>query len=171
MTLRVLQFTLSLLCFVTMTVGPPVPVCLVKQSLYKMSKQTDCGDGTLVKLADLVNPDPALGLQDVEKFGADNVADLILSRSSGIFDYQRHNLENLFICAKHLNEIGKNWKAAERTRFHGRHVSKCSITYLEGFPAPHTTVVEGPRSLTKQESQTIFRYNHTLVPLGTGKSY
>src|SRR5690349_12920013 len=109
--------------------GPPIPMCLVQQPLSRMATKTPCGEGELQNVANLVNPaDPALGLQSVEKFGADNIADLILARTSGIFDYQRHNLENLFICPKHLNEIVKDWKRSERNMFsHGERVAKCGI--------------------------------------------
>lgn len=116
--------------------APPTVKCLVQQTqFYKLGDATDCDQEERRKLSDLVvEPVPA-----GEGYGAQNLADLILTRSFGIFDHERHNLERLYICSKHLNDLGNKWKQHEKrdrgmaTRS-GR-VSKCNVPNWRDFKA------------------------------------
>lgn len=162
----------SVLFALFMTVsGPPAPLCLVQQAYYKLDDQTPCDDGPRQKLSDLVNQPVPAG----QGFGAENTADLLLSRCCRLFDYQSHSLhlENMYICNKHLKELSEQWKTNEKLKRgfkrSGSMVSRCNMPNLVGFQGAHQAATLADRSLSKCQSQTIWGLMQMFVPLGTGK--
>lgn len=138
-----------LLCCVLLAqvVAPPVPPrCLVRLPIFQGEERTECDDGDLKKLSELTNTQD-LDLAEVELFETANLADLIAIRGLAIFDSQSHNLENLHICPKHLNELGKEW----RRRDNQKHHAKCRVPPLEGFQGEHGRNVDSARRMHKND--------------------
>lgn len=82
--------------------APSTQHALSKKNLFR-GKKSDCGED-LIRLSDVaVTQTP-----DITKlYGSENEAALILLRGA-IFDYQRRDLRNLYICPKHQTEFGRN---------------------------------------------------------------
>lgn len=143
---------------------PRTETCLVQTNLFKGIRSA-CDAGDLHKLSAMLNMAPPRGAS----FGAESMADVILSRS-GIFDDQL-NLEHMHICSKHRDALGSQWEQNRPTvRRKGERFPKCNMPALHGFTQPHGASVIGRRMLQKEQSIALWRKLVVFVPLGTGKS-
>lgn len=180
--MAMLSALLAMFCVLTISHksnAPPVPKCVVKLDVFLGVSKTECGQGPLESLSTLKSePVP----QRAGRLGADNMADLILSRG-GIFNYDKRNLDNHYICPKHKDEYGADWLNQQpKTRGgSGQMVAKCNAPDLPSYfmrdgtnevkPVTHQGATQSDESadMTKQESQLLLGQLHKFVPLGTGK--
>lgn len=144
--------------------------CLVQTDIFR-GDRTACDGGQLQKMSDVKRE--AAATRPGVAYGADNMADVILSRL-GIFDYDKWNLDGMNICIKHKKELGSEWEAHgnNRPKMSQRdNQPRCNVPSIEGFPAQHQTnrPLIGSYRLSKEQSKAIFTQKHRLVPIGAGK--
>lgn len=160
---------------ISATVAPPTPQCFVQTALFHAeAKKTACGGGagtapSLIKLSDV----KAESVPVHQLFGAENLADLILSRG-GIFNGMQRNLETMYVCPLHKRALGEGWTEDESNRPIKKHGSKrserCNVPRgIEGF-IDHIKLVFAHRGayVSKDQSEAILNQKHKFVPLGTG---
>jgi hypothetical protein len=126
----------------------------------------------LFSIRDLINR-PAKNL-----YGARNLPDLIMSRG-GIYN-NWHNLDeskqmsNSYICQRHVDELGNQWSREtfqhiKHRKIGGETKPMCSIPEcLDGY-ADMPPVVKKQRTLTRDESEAIYKMRNTLVHAGIRK--
>lgn len=146
--------------------APPTRQCLVQTNIFH-GTTSQCGPGELQKMSELI----AVEVPTEERYGSSNKADLILSRS-GIFDSVQRNLENLFICAKHRDELSTDWSKINRPIkvTSGKRGPRCDMPCMEGVNPHKSVFAKSGAFLTKEQSQAILLQRHMFVPLGTGKN-
>ncbi len=133
---------------------------------------TPCGIGEgneiLHRLSSLVgNPVPTGRV-----YGADNEADLLLSRGAAIFDYTERDLTNMFVCSKHKAELTTAWIRTNTPAFYrkGERVTKCAIPALGEFLGHPTPVAATARRfITKDQSQAALMLKNVFIPMGLCK--
>ncbi len=114
--------------------------------------------------------------------GIVNMADLVLSRGAGVFNWQNQDLTNMYICKKHKTELGKvgrAWKLTwSRIKKGGKRDIKCMMPpNVSGFtehqrrPAhrPQEESTREIQTISKMESHAILRYKDVLIKVGTRK--
>lgn len=164
----VFLFILPLYCVVS---GPPVtlpPKCIVQTDVFRGTK-SECDGGDLRLMSDVANNPVPPG----ERYGATDMADLILSRG-GIFNQNKRNLNNIQICQKHEKEYGRDWTKSSKNRPRRKILDfpfKCNLPNWPGFTAAHDVVSAALNVfLTKEQSETLsLEQSGVFVPLGTGK--
>lgn len=148
--------------------APTDAKCFMRK-LKNNKKPTECGkgeDGKLVSLGELAQESA-----HYSEVPADNEADLILARGDGEFHWNDLHLENLFVCRKHRNDLGRHWKnkrpCIEKSRV--RVGPKCIVPQIDGAIS-HVKPTKAVRDLyiTKEESEALLIVKHVFVPLGTG---
>ncbi len=138
--------------------------------------RTACGAGDLVQLDTLVMRQ--LPESVVESMGVHNMADLILSRGAGIFNWEDQDLAQWFVCPKHREELGMYGREWERTwrkinSAIGR-VAVCAMPKIEGL-FPHSQPVPAIRTrqrvplVLKQESLALLKFKDILFQVGMRK--
>lgn len=102
----------------------------------------------------------------------DNEADLVLSRGDGIFHWNDQSLDNMFICKRHYNILGRGWS---RIRPYtggskGRTgLLKCAVPPIPGLEVHSDPVRAHPYTyITKEESEILLSDKGVFAPLGTG---
>ncbi len=114
----------------------------------------------------------------VESMGVHNMADLILSRGAGIFNWNDQDLAQWFVCPKHRQELGmygREWEETWRktTSASGR-VPKCAMPKIEGLfshsqPVPGIWKRQRVTLVLKQESQALLKFKDILFQVGMRK--
>jgi hypothetical protein len=115
-----------------------------------------------------------------QMFGAENVADLVLSRGAGEFDLDYNNeevrsrLDTTFICEKHLNELYHNWKRDGRHFIHRGKEQKVMCSVPNEYAALHTSndgkqVPDSGQYLQKKEAMAFLLQSGVLLHVGIRK--
>jgi hypothetical protein len=152
----------------------PVPegaACFVGQSETPQFSSCDGAHDDLKDIAELV----AVSVQDcVHCTGAENEADLILSRAGKFHDgWEDPNqvadlVRNKFVCQKHLNKYGKKWQNQylKRLRKAPRPIA-CMFPNIDGF-MQHLRPVKAHHTYTvnKEQSRVLFEKYGKLLPIG-----
>ena len=169
----------------------------MSSTLENNDSPTPCGTGelgVLTELLDLVHVDncraatiPDLSSEDLgHAKGAANEADLILSRADAIFIYDWRSdstlerLKSMFVCLKHKIELGYSWwKKARITYLEKSLQAVCKINDVLPELKTRKNRVHDPsklyrvekRSVTKIQSEELFKQFGKLIPIGFRKCY
>ncbi len=102
--------------------------------------------------------------------GAENMADLILSRGDAEWNWKNLQLDNTFVCKKHANELGYQFsKNLPKVRFRSGRKYRCTFPEVDGKHSHGTTAVAAHLFLTKTEARAVFERKQKLVPVGLRK--
>lgn len=101
--------------------------------------------------------------------GVDNLADLVLARGDGQFNWQERDLDTTFVCKKHYREIATHVWAQNLPRFlqRGEKKLKCNVPHIAGFQA-HEPRVVGQKFASKEMSKALLKIKAVFVPVGQG---
>lgn len=150
-----------------------VPICFMNNTEWNF---TECGlqsngDANLVRLSDIME----VSVCRVKHHGnAQSLGDLLLYRG-GLVNYETQvtNLQNIYICEKHLKEYGEDWAQSfiQRTQRRGKKLHQCMFPAdVDGFVVHTQPVVANSRHyVTKDHVKTLFNQKHLLLPLGARK--
>lgn len=140
-------------------------------------RSTSTHEGELIPLSNFDDsfdvPSDADDIRDGMNAGTESTADILLSRS-GFFNGNSHNLNAMKICRHHSEIYGNGFKrylmkspGVMRTMVHGRMVIKCIMPTIAGIDIHnHIIPVQKTLTISKQQSEAIFRTQGILIPVG-----
>ncbi len=160
--------------------------CFMSEPSCNKDVQVPCS-GELTRLSQYM----AIPPPELYSTGAVNMADLILSRGDGLFHWHNMNLDEVFVCEKHGQDLGTNWwnKRSQMLGgtkyFIGRRAGKSFVRCLflekiEDFEHNHGTVEGGAwvpkiasagqrgiHYVSKEESELLWIQKEIFIPMGT----
>lgn len=118
--------------------------------------------------------------ENVDLYGATNMADIILSRATGQFDIDwyddeiRNNWSEQWICEGHLDEYGTGWHKLGQFRhwMTRHHTNKKACSIADGLGIQHhglRPLVQGKTALSKLEARAILFTEGVLLHAGLRK--
>ena len=160
-------------------------LCFYEDPLFSKNDENygQCGAGETAKLATVpclaqCNLDPKLP----QAYGAENEADLIISRGAGRFyeDFSNEATQNaikgLHVCKHHAHKFGSKWYLDDsnykivRKRQHGSYARKKACAIEQESLNGHSRLTEFENKfLSKKESKSILKYKDVFLPIGSRK--
>lgn len=126
--------------------------------------------GSLQKLTQLTNISVAN-----ERYSGSlvSLADAVLARSDGFYQMEDHDLEEILVCKKHAEDLGRQWywKLPETTRPNQR-VLTCKFQLIPDAPQPHERITQARTNtfVSKEESEALLTLKNIFIPPGWRKT-